>query len=529
MTTPRKRKAAPPAAFDPIPRLAALFTSNERMHLEYDPKTGRAWSKLSPLTPELWAAHLEGRIGVGGGPIRDDHTCMWAGLDLDNHGMDEDLPIAKIWDDIQANRLPLITCRTKSGGVHCYVFFSEAQPAAKIRNVMAGWARRIGYPKCEIFPKQSSLREDTKGGRQLPNPMNFPYFGGDDTNRYCVDNTKRLSTQDFVLLAEKKRMTSASIKLAMIEGHEEAPPCLQRMMVEGVPGGQRNEALYNFVTYLKKAFPDSVTEEAKQINFSVFDKPIGSSEFTRTVNSASRPECRYRCHEEPMRSYCDRETCQTRKYGIGKDEYDALSAAADLPKFTDLIKYVSEPVLWEMKIDGRTVAAIPTSKLLDWRIMREIIAEKLTKVVPLVKPQEWERILQPLMAEARIVETPDDASIAGVIRERLREFASKTDLTNKGQNIDDRRAMLRGLPCVQEYQGERVVMFRQMDLIAFLKRSKSEELKGIHLWMAVKELGLDHAKLRVGGNANINVWYLPVREVLNDRGSPEAPDYKSEL
>jgi hypothetical protein len=160
--------------------------------------------------------------------------------------------------------------------------------------------------------------------------------------------------------------------------------------------------------------------------------------------------------------------------------------------------------------------------------MREIITEKAMRVVPMIKAAEWERILNPLLASVRVVDTPDDASIAGVVRLRLKEFAAKTDLTNKGQDKEDRKVLLRGLPCVQDIDGERYVLFRGQDFINHLKRTKSEELKGINLWFAVKDLGTEHAKTRVG-EQSINVWRIPVEIVISGWAEAETPEFTVDL
>ena len=158
--------------------------------------------------------------------------------------------------------------------------------------------------------------------------------------------------------------------------------------------------------------------------------------------------------------------------------------------------------------------------------MRELIAERLTKLVPKIKDAEWERLLQPLMETARIVEAPDDASISGVARERLREFVSKCDLMNRGENADERKALLRGLPHVIKIDGDRCVCFRGQDFVAYLKRTRSEELKGANLWFAIKSLGVFQHKVRAG-ESSINVWCLPVRTLTME--AIEAPEFKPDL
>jgi hypothetical protein len=56
-------------------------------------------------------------------------------------------------------------------------------------------------------------------------------------------------------------------------------------------------------------------------------------------------------------------------------------------------------------------------------------------------------------------------------------------------------------------------MFRAQDFVNYLKRTKSEELKGVNLWFAVKDIGVEHKRVRAG-EENINIWYIPVKQVI---------------
>lgn len=476
-------------------------------------------------TEDMVKAHLSGQGGIGLVPILDDDTAKWAAIDIDNHGQDEDIPIAPIDEIIVREKLPLIACRSKSGGVHCYAFFAEPWKAAKVRAMMTKWAAIVGYPDAEIFPKQSKLALAKSGERQLGNWINLPYLNAGETVRYAFRAGKKLTLTKFLDLAEKSLIVKEDVSAEVMRDHPDAPPCVQRMMIHGVPSGKRNEGLYNAVIYFRKWRPEGYEKSASEFNQNVFDKPLGKTELNRTVQSAGRPDYGYRCNEEPVRSLCDRDACLKRKYGITSVELEKNEQLSGLPNFTDLTKIMSEPVRWELKVDGTAIRGLETRFLLDWKFMREAIAERLTKVVPMIKNQEWERILQPLMLEARVIDAPDDASTSGIIRQRLREFALKAHDLGPNQNVNDRKALLRGLPIVGVVDGMKSVIFRAQDFVQFLKRTKSEELKGISLWMAVRDLGVGHTKMRVGTHS-INVWHLPYSEIED---TTVAPDIKAEL
>lgn len=523
------------ATLDLTDRFKALFEGNTRSSGRFDPQKQRMHTEYAGLTREDFMAHLKGVHGVGAVPIQDDDTCLWAAIDIDNHDSDEDIPIAQVDEKIRQNNLPLVPCRSKSGGCHAYLFLEKPLPASQIRAAMTRWAAVLGYPGHEVFPKQAKLANDKEGKKQLGNWINLPYMKAAETERYAVRDGKFLSLEEFVVLAEKSRCTESQLRSFTSADHPDAPPCVQKMYANGVAQGHRNEGLYNIVVYLRKSNPEGYQNAGLEANNAVFTRPLPRAEALRTIASAGRPDYGYRCNEEPCRTLCDRPTCLTRRFGITPEDAQRLASVDAIPPFTELIKYVSEPVRWELKIDGVKVTNLPTEALLDFRAMRQIIAERLTKVVPLIKNNEWERILAPLMKEARIVEVPDDASVNGVVRDRLREFASKTDLANKGQNLDDRKALMRGMPVVAEVNidgvKDRCVVFRGQDFINYLKRTRSEELKGINLWMAMKGMGVTSIRIRAGAGESppINVWVIPVKEVLDHRAPAEKPEFRSEI
>jgi len=509
-------------------RLLSLFMGNVRSTGRFDPISGKATTADRAPTISDFMSHIKGTEGVGVVAIRDDNTVTWAALDIDNHGEDHDIPIVPLEAKSEALGLPFIMCRSKSGGIHAYVFFKVPLAAGRVRELLADWSVKLGCGGCEIFPKQSKLHRQASGNMSFGNWINLPYMGGKETIRYAVHNGEKISLLEFLDLAESKKISMLDVVRMTTRQYANAPPCILKVLAGGASEGNRNEALFNTTVYLRKSNPEDFAKRAVELNPLIFMKPLAKAELLRTVMSAGRPDYSYRCNEEPIRSFCDREACIVSKYGITPGDADGLDQLRALPTFSDLVKYSTEPIRWEIMISGKRVSNLSTQQLLDWRIMREMVAERLMRVVPMIKAAEWERMLSPLMESVRLVDAPDDASVSGVIRMKLKEFAAKTDLMNKGQNIDDRKALLRGLPCVQDINGERCVVFRGQDFIAYLKRVKSEELKGTNLWFAVKDLGVVQGKMRAGDH-NINVWNIPVDVITQDWAEAEAPVFTSEI
>ena len=105
-----------------------LFKGLERAHGRYDLATenqggqkqgGTARTVQETLTLHEWELHLKGERGLGVIPIRDDNKVYWGAIDIDVY----DLNLEEFSKSLSSS--PIIPCRTKSGGLHLYVFFKE--------------------------------------------------------------------------------------------------------------------------------------------------------------------------------------------------------------------------------------------------------------------------------------------------------------------------------------------------------------------------------------------------------------------
>jgi len=495
---------------DLVKRFAALFRGNPRSYGEYveERKPPARTVKGNPVTDAVVRSHLEGGTGLGVVPILDTGECWFAAMDIDTHNA-PDLDLVALEASVREKDLPLTVCRSKSGGAHLYLFGSEPLPAKLVRATLAKWATDLGHGGCEVFPKQDKL-PDVKGeGRQLGNWLNLCYFDVEnpDCKRYAVEGGKRLSFEFFLDIAENRRISAPILVEKAETTHSEAPPCIQSMITNGVQAGQRNEALYNIVVYLKQAFPETWRDRAYDFNARVFDKPLSHVEAKRTIASAGRRDYRYKCKEEPCKSLCKSAICVTRKYGITPQEKGELEMGAQ-PAFGPLRKYMTDPVRWVLVVDGKDVL-LSTVELMSFARLREAVADSLTRLIPPMKNDQWQAQLHQLMESAELIEAPEEASVSGLIRNKLQEFVRRADLSNDGKDIEARADLLHGSPVVQERDGVRCVMFRAMDFVDFLKKSKSEELKGTNLWMALRSSGVEHARVRAG-SSYVSVWIVPL-------------------
>jgi hypothetical protein len=343
------------------------------------------------------------------------------------------------------------------------------------------------------------------------------------------------------------RVSSNDLTYVAESAHTEAPPCLQRLYAEGVPEGVRNDALYNIVIYRKRSNPNTYADDVLDDNNEIFKPPLPTSEAKKIIKSAGRRDYKYKCQLEPLKSRCDSATCVTREYGIPKNDYDEMEAENSLPKFVGVIKYLTDPVKWAIKVqklgtvDIGLVNNIPTDLIYNFEYIKSRVTETLCIGVPSITKRNWEKIIIPMLNKAEEKELPEDASVSGAISARLNEFLDKADIgKSHGEDLKEREKLLRGVPCVTSIRTERKndkgvmqemyeksVVFRGMDFVKYLKMVKSEDVKGSNLWFALSnQLGLSHQKISVSGK-KMTVWCIPYSQY--ERPEHSIPDVTPEF
>ncbi len=144
-------------------------------------QAGQATVVRKPPTDDLWVQHLDGvDPSLGIIPIRADNTCIWGCIDIDQYPLDH----KGLVDKVAQLKLPMVVCRSKSGGAHVFLFSREPAPAREFQEYLKNAAALLGEAGREIFPKQSEIlveRGDTG------NFLNLPYFGGDNGTRYAFN------------------------------------------------------------------------------------------------------------------------------------------------------------------------------------------------------------------------------------------------------------------------------------------------------------------------------------------------------
>jgi hypothetical protein len=516
-----------------IKRFMALFKGNSRSYGEFDPyrPKGRTMQTIKEAyTEQQIVDHLDGKRGLGIVPIRDDGMCYWGAIDIDNHGKSLDLDLVAIEAKVKSLELPLIICRSKSGGAHLYIFGSEPLRADMLKTILTRWMSDLSLEGSDcVFPKQTKLVLDSYGNKALGNWINLPYFNAYDTNRYAIEAGKPSPLDLFLTNAETRAITQEQLEDYFGSEHSEAPPCIRKALKEGIGEGSRNEALFHITIYNRKRNPEGAREMSHSMQGQFFAEPLPFSEADKTIKSAARKTYGYLCKKEPWKDWCDREACRKVKFGISETEYDLLSADNKLPVFSDLIKYMNtEPVMWELKMNGVPIT-MTTDELIDYKSVRLKAMERLHVVLPSqIKSAQWtDDILADLMNKLEIEEAPIESSPTGSLALRLDEFLRKSDLTSDGSDTKDREALMRGMPVVQLMaSGKKVIMFRAIDYEDYLRRTRTEIPRNKNLWhRAHKDMGVNFDRVRVKQQL-ISVWYVEFEKLAHIKF--ETPDFSPE-
>ncbi len=104
--------------------------------------------------------HLAGEVSIVAIPLLEDGNSLYGAGDID------------IFDgSVQQAASPVFQqwFKTKSGGDRPFTFFRRPRPASRVRDLLRHELTRLGFPDCEIFPKQDTAT--------VGNGVNLPFFG----------------------------------------------------------------------------------------------------------------------------------------------------------------------------------------------------------------------------------------------------------------------------------------------------------------------------------------------------------------
>ncbi len=451
---------------------------------------GKAVTIQNEVTLLLWQQHIEGKQGLGIVPINDDNECRFAIIDVDIY----DIDLIALEEKLRQLKLPLVLCRTKSGGAHLCLFLLEPASAEAVRQRITGWAVALGFPGVEIFPKQDYLA----GPEDVGNWINMPYFDAERTTRYCIKDGKSLNLDEFIEYAYSQRVLLSDtdeIELAdPDDGLDGAPPCLRTLAANGIPEGTRNNALYNFAVLAKlmdeggEAWQDTLG----QFNNKYMQPPLPLSEVNALIKSMNKKSYFYKCKDAPIQQVCNKDLCRKCDYGIGGNGDDPGI------HIEGLTKICTNPPVWVVQIAGARLQMSTDEFMTQQKFAKKCI-EAINFYPMTLKTPKWKELINMLLRDVREIEAPDDAGIIGQFLYHLEQFCTNRSAANSKDEI------LLGKPWHEDGR----TYFRGADLFKYLEQQRFRDVKGAQVYAVLKQdKDCQHHFANLRGKG-VNYWSVP--------------------
>ena len=464
-----------------------------------------------PLTEELVTNHLEGKHGVGAIPITKENECYFGAIDIDQYDLDHKGLIAKILKF----KLPLVVCRSKSGGAHLFCFLKEPTQAKIFREYLTEIAGALGYARAEIFPKQDSILSE-RG--DVGNFINLPYFKSQQTMRYAFDDKgKAMTLEQFLVVVEKKRTFVASLeKINYGESREvfaDGPPCLQNYVSVGKVDNNRNIFLSQCAPYCKAKYSDNWKNSLEEINQRHCAPPLPASELVSLQNQYQKKDYFYQCNIEPNSSFCNKEVCKSRKYGIGNKS----DHAAELSGLTIML---SDPKLVFLDVNGGRLE-ITMDHLQNQHLFQKACMEQLMFMPSKIKETDWVTKVNEMLKHAVQLEVPRELTVDGQFYDLLETFCTSRIRAQSSEEL------FMGKPWTED--GKTMFMInglmeflRQRNFASFTRAQIQERLKTLNDGSECN----GHKNLRKpdGGRTTLRVWWVPAFEGVEEQVEAEDND-----
>lgn len=453
-------------------------------------KQGTAKVIREPPSPELWEKHLKGGTGLGIIPIRSDNTCQWGAIDIDEYDIDHKVLVTTL----RANKIPAVVGRTKSGGAHVWIFLTEPVEAADMQRRMTELAAALGFAGSEIFPKQTTILLD-RG--DTGNFLNMPYHTAKNSTRYAFDDEgKGLTAEEFIKYVRPFIATPAifnkldfSFGIKKQKHLEQGPPCLQHLCAQGFAEGSRNNALFNLGVYARLSDIENWENLVQRYNIDYLHPPLSHGEVGTIIKQLNKKEYFYKCEDQPIKPFCDKEVCKGRKFGVGQG---ALGS-----ELSSLTKIDGDPPIWILNVDGNRVELSTNGLTSQTQFQKECVSQ-INKFPLTLAQRAWQVRIQTLLDTLTVVEVPPDATFKGEFEELLYAFAAERA---KGEERED---ILQGIAV---WIDERVY-FQIKDLKKHLTVNDFNHYTSNKITLRLQDQGAEKMFWRTRGKG-VHVWSLP--------------------
>jgi hypothetical protein len=412
--------------------------------IKFQPKD-YGWAKKE-ITNQDYEEHLSGGKSIGVNPCDDEGLSIFGAIDIDPKDYSK-FNLEKYLKIIEEKELPIIPVKSKSGGLHLYVFTKDRVKASEIRDFLEKLLFIFGLPSStEIFPKQTSL-DSSDGKRPSGNFINLPYYNKKE--RVALKpNGEEIDFDMFMKVVNLNAQTSESLSNLGADlinkelkkeskQFEDGPPCLGLLcgQVESSReklGDWRDRFLFNYMVFAKRKYPDEWEEKILETarEYIVYDKIWGDNKVKEKIKTWKGDTAGYLCNEDPIQSRCARNICLRRKYGVGRQINSSWPEIISVTK----IAYRPHPkfILYVKEQDGKikNINAKVVEQIIEQRRLRALIAENTSVVPEPIKQKEFQAMVSGIWATQNI-EIPDpESQPAGILFRNLKEYLNDVRTTS---------------------------------------------------------------------------------------------------
>lgn len=424
-----------------------VFQGNRDFYLEHlidlektptkgNKNNAQAYFQNNTLEDRAYIGHVTGLKGLGVCPVFDTDKASFGCIDIDNYSLSTKKLVQAIYD----LELPLFPCRSKSGGLHIYLFLMRPVKAKILIGVLEevvqvlGIDKTFGESKVEIFPKQEKLSKGAKGSC-----ITIPYFNSDEPISYLWSPDLDITpVREAIKKMRKGRTTVTTVYSALEElPYDDAPCCVQTILLSSALGKDsgRNNFLFTCAVYLKKKYGDGFKKYLEEFN-SKLSAPVEDTELEALFSSVAGNEYNYKCKDIPCNAYCNKVECANREFGVGKDK--GYFSGIDYGTLTRML--AEEPYyIWKLKhVESDEYKAITfkdEQALLDQKVFARMCVRHLNHAPFRVKDNEWFKILNTVLATSleevtvsRETDTSDRAEVRGAFNKFLAQQQTPRNL-----------------------------------------------------------------------------------------------------
>ena len=430
-----------------------------------DPATGKkyfdkgdyGWSKVE-LKDEDYIEHLNGTRSIGIQPCDDNDEAVFGAIDIDPRNYSTFSP-QKYLEIIDKKQLPLIPVKSKSGGLHLYVFAKEKVKASDIREFLEDMLFILGLPpSTEVYPKQTTLKsEGADGNKSVGSFINLPYFAkndrvamftnGEEMNFDTFMKVVKLNSKTKKELHEIKNGKISDALVGESDEFKDGPPCLsvicgqleQGTYSDPDDGGAHNklpdgrdEFLYNIMVWAKKRFTDKWEEivKKKAEELIVYDVSWDTKKIDEKIRLWKKETASYKCHGKPVSSFCNKNVCLKRKYGIGGQ------VRADWPEIVSITKweYRPEPAF---ELDVKTpsgklkkVFAKNIEHIIEQKRIKALLAAHVGILPPSMKNVPFTQMINSLLSTAQSEWPEKETQPIGILFNEIKNWINGAEAEN---------------------------------------------------------------------------------------------------